>query len=105
MLGLKVGEPETGRYIGQIPVAPPGGMVNGKRFPYRTWRRSAVLVRFLEVNRNRADVKQSEGRIADFNEKTLVFDGGVVKAAADPDAGLPRSTKDLPRQSVGGHGE
>src|SRR6266851_8266834 len=84
----------------------PGGSRrwNGEReaVSYRAWWCGAILVGLLEVNRDWTDVEQSEGRIADFNEETLIFDGGVVNPAAHPDTGLPRTAEDLCRQSLGG---
>ena len=101
MLSLKVGEPETGRYIGQIPVAPAGDR-EGEAVSYRARWCGAVLVGLLEVNRDRTDVEQSERRVADFNEEALIFDGSVVNPAAHPDTGLPRAAEDFCRQSLGG---
>ena len=74
----------------------------GEAICYRAWWRGAVLVGFLEVNRNRTDVEQSERRIADFNKEALIFDGSVVNPAAHPDTGLPRAAEDLSYQSLSG---
>src|SRR6266851_802127 len=78
------------------------GDSEGEAVSYRAWWCGAVLVGLLEVNRDWADVEQSERRIADFNEEALIFDGRVVNPTAHPNTGLPRAAEDLCRQSLSG---
>ena len=89
-----------GRYLAQIPVAPAGGIVNGKRLSHGILLSDPSFVGLLEVNRGWTDPEQSEGGVANLVEQRDVLDGRVVHASASANACFSRTAREFRDGSI-----